>query len=355
MTTSQAVTFDPNSLGHKDSNIFGLPFTPEEAQMVLIPVPWEVTVSYRAGTAGGPAAIMDASKQVDLYDPLLEDAWKIGFAMLDVPRHLLELNSSMRAKAEVYINMLMEDESPESNAQMASLLQEINSACETMNAWVRETSLDILSKNKFAALVGGDHSTPLGLMQAIGEKHGDFGILHFDAHADLRDAYEGFTYSHASIMFNALKIPQLKKLVQIGIRDYCEDERNLISDSKGRVVTFYDRDLKAKLFSGESWRDICREAVAQLPDKVYVSFDIDGLDPKLCPNTGTPVPGGLELEQALYMVQVLVESRKRIVSFDVNEVAPGADGNEWDANVGARLLYRLANLAALSQGFKPIV
>lgn len=354
MTTSQAVTFDPNSLGQKDSNIFGLPFSPEDAQMVLIPVPWEVTVSYRAGTAAGPAAIMEASKQVDLFEPLLKDAWKIGFAMMEVPETLVLLNQNMRAKAETYINLLCDGEAPETNPEMNKLLTEVNEACEFMNKWVKETAQTVLNQGKFAALVGGDHSTPLGLMQAVGEKHGEFGILHFDAHADLRDAYEGFTYSHASIMFNALKeVPQLKKLVQIGIRDYCEEERNLIDESQGRVVTYYDRDLKAKLYSGDSWKDICKEAIALLPDNVYVSFDIDGLDPKLCPNTGTPVPGGLELEQALYMVQVLVESGKKIVSFDVNEVAPGED--EWDANVGARLLYRLANLAALSQGLKPII
>jgi len=354
MTTSQVVSFDPNSLGQKDSNIFGLPFSPEEAQLVLIPVPWEVTVSYRAGTASGPAAIMEASKQVDLFEPLLKDAWKIGFAMMELPEKLVLLNQEMRAKAETYINLLCDGESPETNSDMEKLLSEVNQSCTVMNSWVKETAQTVLNRGKFAALVGGDHSTPLGLMQAVGEKYGEFGILHFDAHADLRDAYEGFTYSHASIMYNALReVPQLKKLVQIGIRDYCEDERNLIDQSNGRVVTYYDRDLKAKIYSGDSWKSICQEAIATLPDKVYVSFDIDGLDPKLCPNTGTPVPGGLELEQALYMVQVLVESGKKIVSFDVNEVAPGED--EWDANVGARLLYRLANLTALSQGLKPII
>jgi agmatinase len=90
-----------------------------------------------------------------------------------------------------------------------------------------------------------------------------------------------------------------------------------------------------------------------LPQNVYVSFDVDGLDPKLCPNTGTPVPGGLELEQAIYLVKQLVEQGKTIIGFDVNEVAPGDD--EWDANVGARLVYRLANLAALSRGLEPVV
>lgn len=323
--------------------------------MVIIPVPWEVTVSYRAGTAGGPAAIMAASKQVDLFEPLLTDAWKIGLSMISLPEHLLLLNEFSRGKAEAYISLLEDGERPESNPGMKSLLAEINEACVTMNTWVKETASRVINSGKFAALVGGDHSTPLGLMEAVGEQLGDFGILHFDAHADLRDAYEGFTYSHASIMFNALKILALKKLVQIGIRDYCEDERKLIESSSGRIEAYFDRDLKARQFNGESWKAICVEVVAKLPDKVYVSFDIDGLDPKLCPNTGTPVPGGLEFEQALYMVQVLVESGKKIIAFDVNEVAPGSDDDEWDANVGARLLYRLSNLAALSQGFKPIV
>jgi len=274
---------------------------------------------------------------------------------LALPEHLLLLNEFSRGKAEAYISLLEDGESPETNAGMKRLLDEINESCVTMNQWVKETAIGILESGKFAALVGGDHSTPLGLMEAVGEKLGDFGILHFDAHADLRDAYEGFIYSHASIMFNALKIPALKKLVQIGIRDYCEDERKLIESSGGRIVTYFDRDLKAKQFSGESWKAICNEVVNHLPDKVYVSFDIDGFDPKLCPNTGTPVPGGFEFEQALYMVQMLVESGRKIIALDVNEVAPGSDGDEWDANVGARLLYRLSNLAALSQGLKPIV
>ncbi|MBA4077191.1 MAG: agmatinase, partial [Cyanobacteria bacterium PR.023] len=178
-------------------------------------------------------------------------------------------------------------------------------------------------------------------------RHDSFGILHIDAHADLRDAYEGFTYSHASIMFNAIKEPTLTKLVQVGIRDYCEMESDLVASSDGRIVSFYDRDIKTKMFEGMSWMHICQEIVSQLPDEVYVSFDIDGLDPKLCPNTGTPVPGGLEYEQALYLVRMVAESGRVIIGFDVNEVAPG-DEDEWDANVGARLLYRLANLTAKS-------
>ena len=101
------------------------------------------------------------------------------------------------------------------------------------------------------------------------------------------------------------------------------------------------------MYGGYTWQQIASKIIEQLPQNIYISFDIDGLDPKLCPNTGTPVPGGLEFQQALYLIEQLVEAGKKIVSFDINEVAPGAD--EWDANVGARLLYKISNLAALSQ------
>jgi agmatinase len=202
-----------------------------------------------------------------------------------------------------------------------------------------------MDQNKIVALLGGDHSTPLGLMQALAEKHSSFGILHIDAHADLREAYEGFEYSHASIMFNAIKIPQITHLVQVGIRDYCEAELRLIK-SDNRISAFFDRDIKHRQFEGTTWASICDQIIDVLPKKVYLSFDIDGLDPKLCPNTGTPVPGGLELEQSIYLVEKLVYSGRTIIGFDLNEVAPGKD--EWDANVGARLLYRLANMCLVS-------
>jgi agmatinase len=195
-------------------------------------------------------------------------------------------------------------------------------------------------------LVGGDHSTPLGFMEALAEKHSEFGILQIDAHCDLRKAYEGFEFSHASIMYNALKLRQVKKLVQVGIRDWCEEENNYIRSSKGRVVTFFDHAMKRSLYEGTSWKSLCDKIVSQLPKNVYVSFDIDGLDPKLCPSTGTPVPGGLEFEQAVYLIEQVVRKGKKIIGFDLNEVAPGAD--EWNGNVGARMLYKMCNLAAAS-------
>ena len=260
-------------------------------------------------------------------------------------------SESLRRKSEQYIGMLQEGESPESNSKMGDVRTSINAECEKLNGWVKTKALTYLDKNKIVGLIGGDHSTPLGLMQALAEKHESFAILQIDAHADLRDTYEGFQYSHASIMFNAIKIPQVSRLVQVGIRDYCQAEYDLIRGSKGRIVTFFDRDMKQEQYEGITWGGICKNIIAELPDDVYLSFDIDGLDPKLCPNTGTPVAGGLEFEQVLMLLEKLVDAGKRIIAFDLNEVAPG--GNEWDANVGARLLYRISNLAAKSNGRLP--
>lgn len=337
--------FDPNGIGDANGNIYGLPFETDEAKLVILPVPWEVTVSYQAGTASAPEAIFEASSQVDLYDPFVKDAWKLGIAMQEINQDIRKKSNLLRLSAEEYIQKLSEGFKPEENAALMAIQNEINQAGLELNLWVKNESIRLMDQNKVVALLGGDHSTPLGLMQALAEKHSSFGILHIDAHADLREAYEGFEYSHASIMYNALKIPNITHLVQVGIRDFCEAELNLIQSDK-RISTFFDRDIKHQQYEGSSWSAICDQIIDTLPEKVYLSFDIDGLDPKLCPNTGTPVPGGLELEQSIYLIEKLVYSGRTIIGFDLNEVAPGDD--EWDANVGARLLYRLANMCIVS-------
>jgi len=337
--------FDPNGIGDPYGNIYGLPFDTTEAKLVILPVPWEVTVSYQAGTARAPEAILDASFQVDLYDPFVADAWKLGIAMQVINKEIKGKNDLLRLEAEDYIQQLSKGFNPEENAALLAIRNEINLAGKELNLWVKNESIKLMDQNKIVALLGGDHSTPLGLMQALAEKYPAYGILHIDAHADLREAYEGFEYSHASIMFNAIKLPQITHLIQVGIRDYCEAELKLIHSDK-RISGFFDRDIKHRQFEGTTWAAICDQIIDTLPEKVYLSFDIDGLDPKLCPNTGTPVPGGLELEQALYLVEKLVNSGRKIIGFDLNEVAPGDD--EWDANVGARLLYRLANMCLVS-------
>lgn len=341
--------FDANGIGQLNDGMFGLPFSLEECETVLIPVPWEVTVSYGGGTAEGPKAILDASYQVDLYDPFVKDAWKKGIAMDEMNEEVRAKSEALRQAAERYIDALANGAS-EKNEDMIKVSAHIKSECLWLNNWVKNRVLHFLNKNKCVGLVGGDHSTPLGMMQALSEKFESFAILQIDAHADLRNAYEGFEFSHASIMFNALKIKQVEKLVQVGIRDYCEEELDLINNSNGRIKTFFDRDIKYAQYNGDSWDRICNRIVNELPHYIYLSFDIDGLDPKLCPNTGTPVAGGFETEQILFLLEKIVNSGRRIVAFDLNEVGVSKDGDDWDANVAARLLYRIANLSAKSQG-----
>lgn len=344
--------FNPNDIGNTKLNIFGLPFTEENAQLILLPVEWDTTTSYQRGTAAGPQAIFNASYQVDLYDALLIDAWKKGYYMPNADPKQASINKKLGAQAQKIINYISEGKKIESSIELLNHLKSVNSGCGTMVESVRKISKKILDKNKFVAIIGGEHSVPLGLMQALAEKHSKFGILHIDAHADLRNAYEGFEYSHASIIRNALEIKNVSKIVQVGIRDFCEDELELIKTSKKRIKTFFDSEIQGNKFNGKTWNDQCEAIINELPEKVYISFDIDGLDPTLCPTTGTPVPGGLQYYEAVYLLEKLAKSKKKIIGFDLCEVAPGL--TEWDANVGARILFKLANCLAYSNKFKNV-
>ncbi|AII54200.1 agmatinase family protein [Hymenobacter sp. APR13] len=340
--------FDPNALGDAQGGVYGLPFTVDEAQVVIVPVPWEVTVSYRAGTAEGPEAIRDASLQVDLYDPDLPEAWRMGLAMEDNDGKVAAESQELRPRAEAYIGWLEEGEPEADHAKYSTAPAHINQRGEALLQYLKQKTGAYLDAGKGVVLLGGDHSTPLGYMHALAERHEEFGILQIDAHCDLRPAYEGFEFSHASIMYNALKLPQVKKLVQVGIRDLCQQEAEMVEQSKGRITMFHNRFLSDERFAKKSWKKVCGKIIAQLPQKVYLSFDIDGLDPKLCPGTGTPVPGGLEFEEALYLIRAVVRSGRTIIGCDLNEVAPG--DTEWNAIVGARLLYSMANWMGVSQG-----
>jgi len=337
--------FDPSSIGVDNGNLLGLPFDYDSANTIVFGVPWEVTVSYRAGMAAGPQAVLNASRQLDIFDFDHPEGWKQGIFMAEIPAEMQQKNGVLRQEAARIIEHLEQGNPIEEDAELTQVLHTINQECQQVNQWLFAQATAAMNLGKRVAVIGGDHSVPLGYMQALAERYPDFGILHIDAHADLREAYEGFQFSHASIMFNALKLPQISKLVQVGIRDLCHDEFSLIQQSEGRISAYYDPMLKQKLYAGLSWLELCQQMVAELPQQVYISFDVDGLDPKLCPNTGTPVPGGLELEQTFCLFREVIRSGRQIIGFDVSEVGNG----EWDGNVSARAVYKLCNLMTLSQ------
>lgn len=351
MTKEQIIqNFDPSQPGLANESIFGLPFSAEQSEIIIIPVPWEVTVSYGAGASDGPNTILDASFQVDLHHQEYPELWKLGVYLdLDEQTEKWKTDSEKyKLQAQEIISALENGENIEDNSRLKNSQEIINSVCENMNNAVAEKTLFWMNQGKKVALLGGDHSTPLGYYRALATKHDNFGILHLDAHMDLRIAYEGFTYSHASVMYNALKIPQISKIVQVGIRDFCQQEAETALAE--RVVVHTDTDLKVENFNGTNWNQQCDAIIAALPQKVTVSFDIDALNQWYCPNTGTPVPGGISYEKATYLLSKLANSDKEIIGFDLVEVAPG--DTDWDGNVGARLLFHLCGMFAKNNGMQ---
>lgn len=349
----RAMVFDPNAPAAPGSGVFGLPHGEADALVVLLPVPWEATTSYGGGAAHGPRAIKNASAQVDLYDLDVEKPYQHGIFMLEEDPRLVTMNEEAKARAQRVIEAGGAGSGLEP-AREADLVR-VNALSDVVNACVEAETARLLAANKIVGVVGGDHSVPFGALHALAAARSGapFGILHFDAHSDTRNAYEGFTHSHASIMRNVLdRIPAVTKLVQVGIRDVCEEEISYIAEQGKRVSMFSDRDLSMRKHAGESFLSIAKAIAAALPDDVWISFDIDGLDPRYCPNTGTPVPGGLDIQEVVAIVREVVRAKKRIVGFDLNEVAPNVadEEDEWDGNVGARMLYKLVGFTLASQG-----
>jgi agmatinase len=351
MTVDESGPADPNA------GLFGLTDTPDTATVVCIPVPFEATVSYRAGCARGPEAIRRASHQVDLFDPDVGTPWRAGIALLDPPEWLPPLAHAARSKAlRVIEAAATQQPTPEAD------LADVTAAGARIDGWLFEEVKALLDQGKLPVVIGGDHSVPEGALRACAAHVAPrpLGVLHLDAHLDLRVAYEGFQHSHASIMHNALAASPNLKLVQFGIRDFSADELAQVSaeaakGTDGRIATWFDVQLRAARQAG-GMAKVAESIAAALPDDVYLSFDIDGLDPALCPGTGTPVPGGVSFDDVVVVLDAVLRAGKRVVGLDLVEVGPPATasddelGDGWDENVGARLLHKMIGYALLSRG-----
>ncbi len=307
-----------------------------DSKLHLLMTPWELTTSYGQGTANGPIAIQQASSQLDFFDIDFGDCRKAGISASTLPDSIAGSQKVLAKEVEKIRDGLEGD------------TKGINQASDNLNNWVYNESKKQIAAGKIPGLIGGDHSCPYGLIKALSEKHSEFGILHIDAHADLRNAYQGFTHSHASIMYNVVNLKNRpQKLVQVGIRDFCKEEYDII-DNTPSIKTFFDRHIFEEKSQGANWASITKNIINELPENVYISFDIDGLSPEFCANTGTPVPGGLSFNEVSYLIKQTGLSKK-IIGFDLVEVAPGKD-SELDANIGARLLYQLCGWSLKSQG-----
>jgi agmatinase len=360
------MAFDPDSAATSDSGLYGLPYSIDESRFVVVPVPFDATTSYRDGTRNGPAAVFEASRQVDLFDVDFGRPYEQGIAAVPLEDKAVRKIAQLNREARKYAVPVIEAGGRvEGSPRLEKALLEVNRRGREVNELVEKLCRSILGEGRTPVILGGDHSTPFGAIKAYGAEFPGLGILHIDAHADLREAYEGFEWSHASIMNNVVRRigaqGGVASIVQVGVRDFGEKEHEMITGPRRRgatiITTFFDARLKARLHAGETWGSISDEIVGHLPKKVYISFDIDGLDPVLCPDTGTPVPGGLSLNEMLELLRALGRSGRRIVGLDLNEVAPRPGttreewGSDWNANVGARVLYKMIGAAA--QGGSP--
>lgn len=326
---------------------FGVKTTFDEADLILIPVPWEVTSSYGKGTSTGPELIRKASSQLDFFNSDFNCSYnhKIHFENTDT------LIKSLNKTAGSWANEIQKNwkEDKVLNKREKVLSEKVNQACQSVLDWIYEQSSKVFQADKISALVGGEHSISEGLIRLIGEKYKEkYGILHIDAHADLRVSYQGFKYSHASVMHNVLNLAfPPKKLIQIGVRDFCEQEYRQIKKNS-RIECFFDKEIFSRLFSGENWSDICKQIIEQLPFHIYISLDVDGLSWNYAPGTGTPVPGGLSFRQVLHLFSEIKRQKKKLIAFDLVETSAGTKSNafsEWNGNVSARLIYYLSGLA----------
>src|SRR5918997_1115200 len=271
----------------------------ERARVVVWPVSYEGTVSYGTGTGAGAQAIVDASRNMELYDEETDaEVYRLGI-------HTAEVTPPA--------------ETPE--AMMEGLLGRAR---------------ELVGAGKFVCMIGGEHSVSGPVIRAHAERYENLSVLQIDAHADLRDTYDGTPHSHASIMARVvrdMKIPS----VQVGIRSISAEEARVIDRIPTRI--FWAKDIVGRT-------DWWEEAVGGLTENVYLTIDIDGLDPSLVAQTGTPEPGGLGWYETLGLIRTPARSR-RVVGMDLNEYAY-VEGYDASAFLCAKLIYK-----SLSYIFEP--
>jgi len=268
----------------------------DHARFVLVPVPYEKTTTYRKGTAAGPAALLAAGSQVELYDE------ETGVKPLDAGVALLPPVSS-GGLPDVLADDLLGVVQPH------------------------------LAAGRVVGCLGGEHSISLGPIRAAARLRKGIGILHIDAHPDLRDAYEGTRFGHGCVMRRVLEEKGVAKLVQVGLRAVSADDDAVIRGD-ARIRPFYAFDLARK--TPAEWIDA---VIEELPPRIYVSFDVDGLDPSVVPGTGTPEPGGLSWWGALSLLRAAF-ARRELVAFDIVELLPETHSHVSDF-AAAKLLFKM--------------
>ncbi len=296
-----------NILG-TDSNFLGLDdaHSSADAEVVILPAPYEHTVSYGQGTGHGPAAILEASHYVEFWDE--EFQRELCFEKGIATHEPIDFSG---------------------NTDAAAL------------GIIEERVRTLLAQNKFVVTLGGEHTISAAPIKAHLEQYPDMSVLQIDAHSDLRDEYEGSRFSHASVMARVLEFLAPERLVQVGIRAQCREEYTRIENDG--INTFFGWEIRQGVY-GQSWKERVLDA---LGENVYITFDIDGLDSSIMPSTGTPEPGGLLWDETIQLMKMIGKHR-RIVGFDIVELAPVPSVN-WPDFLAAKLISKMLNAAYIGR------
>lgn len=337
--------FNPNGAIPDNGNYFGIPLSPDEAVLVLISAPWDATTAVRVGSSYAPDAIIEASRRVDFFEPMAPYSWRKGIATASIDYSMQDMSHHLRADVARVIKVHDDlGSSPFDHLVYERSLRRVNEASAVINENIYAQSKHWLAKGKIVGLVGGDQSVAYGHIRAVAERYGKIGVLHIDSKCNLRVAHQGFEHSHASVMHNVLRdVSAVERLVAVGVRAFSPEEWER-AQSDSRVKLFTGQSIWSRHFEGVVWSTIVDEIIAELPECVYVSLDVDGLTVECSPHTGSLVAGGLRLPEVVYLMNRIADSGRKIVGFDLTEVVPDVEDKK-DAMIAARMLYNMCCMA----------
>lgn len=326
---------------------FGDKTSPKSADVVIVSAPWSVTSDFGRGATYTPDAVIDASAESSLYDVNGAVSVEERVATAEIDYNIQELSEHLGREAERLANQTVDASALVGEYAMRKMAH-INEGFAEMHTSVYKQVKHWAEQGKLVAVMGGDHSVAFGAAKALADIHQGIGVLFIDAHADFVREGELYNYSHRSIARNMVEeIPSIERFVEVGVRDISRAE-SVELYSNGKIEVFLAEKLAARRFEGESWNSLCGEIVSQLPQKVYISLDIDALKIEFCNNTNAPVPGGMTFDEVVYLINTVVESGREIVGFDISEVVSKL-GDKMDAIVAARLLSKMCVAAIRSR------
>jgi agmatinase len=295
-------------------------------------VPLSLSTTFRHTTHAAPQAIQSMMNQLDPSQPYALPS--VELIWLPIQPKIQTLQTNYQSASQDIIKLFNANK-PLTTAQQVTL-QSINKETEACYQTIEADCTAALKKDP-VIVCGGEHGCGLGYIKALSKQGQEFGILQIDAHMDCRTHYAEYTFSHASAITHYS--PYATHITQVGIRDYAEEEQVFQSNSATTFSVFYDDQLHADLFKGNTWHAICEKIIESLPKNVVISLDIDGLCPSYCPDTGTPVPGGLSYNQCCYLLSMVAQQRQ-IIGAELVEVGEGTN-EDTNAIIGARLLQVL--------------